>query len=98
MFRTLVTSQERRVTELSEAHKSAAQSQANAHGTAISELSDAVDRLSGEIHSMWGALDRLNRIQAIRLSSSINIAPELKDDAAEVLKNIEREKKKRLPE
>lgn len=84
MFRTLVASQERRVTELAAAHKAASEAQ-----------EEAFLRLSQELRSVWAALDRMNRITAVRLCASPNIAPELKDDAAEAISEIDRESKYR---
>lgn len=93
IFKMLMTSQDRRVTEIAAAHKAAAEAQSKAHALAICELSSAVTRLSADIHSMWGAFDRMNRLQAIRLSASSNIPPEMKFDAAEVLKTIDEKRK-----
>lgn len=84
MFKKLVDSQERRVTELAAAHKASSASQ-NA----------AYERLATEIHSAWGAIDRINRVNVIRICASARIAPELKNDAAEVLSEIDRESKTR---
>lgn len=84
MFRTLVASQERRVTELAAAHKAASEAQ-----------EEAFRQLSQELRSVWSALDRMNRITAVRLCASPFIAPELKDDAAEAISEIDRQTKQK---
>lgn len=86
MFRQLVSSQDRRVTELAAAHRESSESREEAYA-----------KLAEEIHSMWGAIDRMNRVGVIRICASAHIAPELKNDAADVLSEIDRESKKREP-
>jgi hypothetical protein len=94
VFRMLVVSQERRVAEVSAAHKGAVDQMAAAHKAATDLQHEAYMRLVAEVQHVWQAFDRGNRIQVIRLCSSLNIAPELKSDAADILSEIDRKMEK----
>lgn len=51
-------------------------------------------KLAPELRAIWRALDRMNTVRILGIISSTHVAPELKDEAASILKTVEEEETK----
>lgn len=48
-------------------------------------------KLAPELRAIWRALDRMNTVRILGIIASPHAAPDVKEAAAEVIKNIEKE-------
>lgn len=48
-------------------------------------------KLAPELRALWRAIDRMNTIRVLGLVASTHVAPEIKEEAARILKAVEDE-------
>jgi hypothetical protein len=71
MFRMMISSHERRASELTVAFK---------------ELANKIDRLSEETREQWKATYQGNQIRLLELSVAPHVSPELREEAVSMIK------------
>jgi ATP-dependent protease HslVU (ClpYQ) peptidase subunit len=57
----------------------------------VTEMARSNTRISEEVQAQWRAMDRGNRLNALRICASAHVSAELKNEAREIISEIDRE-------
>ena len=57
----------------------------------VTEMARSNDRISEEVSAQWRAMDRGNRLNALRICASAHVSVELKNEARDIIGEIDRE-------
>lgn len=77
MFRVVVTSYEKRLSE-----------QTVSQENRVASIVQVNEKMASEMEEMWNAINRGNYIRALEISAAPHIAPELREEAANMVREI----------